>query len=177
MRITLVILSGSVAMMLLLPLLGVLADAAWTVVVTAAAAASAATGSFSAAAVTLTGETDRLVGMAVYARLVLVPVSVEHPESGLPAARTRPAPIGPSLLATASRRRWGRDPSRSATVGNSRSHGCAGAAAPRIAKRREPARRGRFSWVRRQGLEPRTCRLRVRSKASTAHHVRPGNPL
>jgi hypothetical protein len=90
---------------------------AWTVGVTAAAAASAATGSFSAAAVTLTGETDRLVGMAVYARLVLVPVSVEHPESGLPAARTRPAPIGPSLLATASRRRWGRDPCRSATVG------------------------------------------------------------
>jgi hypothetical protein len=45
---------------LLLPLLGVLADGAWTVMVTAAA--SAATGSFSAAAVTLTGETDRLVG-------------------------------------------------------------------------------------------------------------------
>jgi hypothetical protein len=61
MRITLVILSGSVAMMLLLPLLGVLADAAWTVVVTAAAAASAATGSFSAAAVTLAGDTDRVV--------------------------------------------------------------------------------------------------------------------
>jgi hypothetical protein len=40
-------------------------------------------------------------------------------------------------------------------------------------ERREPARRGRFSCVRRQGLEPRTCRLRVRLSASTAHQRRP----
>jgi hypothetical protein len=102
MRNTLVILFGSVAMMLLLPPLGGLADSVWTVVVTAAAAASAATGSFSAAAVTLAGDTDRLVGMAVglaaatvavgmavYARLVLIPVSVEHARIEPP----RPAPV------------------------------------------------------------------------------------
>jgi hypothetical protein len=84
MRNTLVVLFGSVAMMLLLPLPDVLADGAWAVVVTAAAAA---TGSFSAAAaVTSAGDTDRpvgmafgsaavtvAVGMAIYARLVRVP--------------------------------------------------------------------------------------------------------